>query len=203
MDENRFKLCVGFVSLVSHDKTRVILPLAAACHSRMLQSLFQAVHLGCVVSSSRVRRLLPPPSCVFVREGAAAEEESCTDREFISFAAAYPYPETHGAPFLNVPLQCLEIYTLVSIADFLLRKTCERYVLSRRQSHLLEYQQSRENFMNGMLEVGRALKPFPEELLHSVDSGGEVTVLKNLDRTSQVDQLKAIQLLLGSDFLGC
>ncbi|CCW64818.1 unnamed protein product [Phytomonas sp. EM1] len=190
MDADPPGLCVGFVGLVSHDRTRVILPLAAACHSRMLQNLLQAVHLSCVANAPLPPRFLPPPSLHPDEEGEDA---------FVSFAAAYPSlngGETHAAPFLNVPLHCMELDTLVRIADFLLRKACEGYVVAKRQRQVQAYQRSRE-------DGGGAPESFQEEPWTPVERGGAVAVLRDLDRTSQVDQLRAIQLLLGSDFLGC
>ncbi|KPI84577.1 hypothetical protein ABL78_6367 [Leptomonas seymouri] len=193
---------LSYVALRSHEGKHVILPVAAAAGSRVLHGLFQGLSVmqlhqcAAAVSESANDEVLPaaaqPPSegspIPTVDDDKADEEQErgakesgseSADRDgaaFHSYAATFPATVVCQPPSALAPSPPFSSKLL----EVPLR-SLETTTLARVAEFLV-------------VKCTLASNP---HFLHTAD------VFSDLDRTSERDQLTAMQLLLGADFLNC
>jgi hypothetical protein len=197
---------LGYVALRSHDGRRVILPVAAAAGSRVLHGLFQGLsvmqlHRGAGtadsnngkgeddVNASPMHSL--PQQTANAGEGVPASSGHAVvesipviddDEEAGEGATYHSYAATFPAQVLCQPPSSAA--------------TVPRYAAPLLEVPIRSLETSTLARVAEFLVVKGTLASHPHHL-HDTDVFGD------LDRTSERDQLTAMQVLLGADFLNC
>lgn len=185
---------LSYVALRSHDGKRIILPVAAAAGSRLLHGLFQGL---CVMQLHESASEDGPQRSNEASSTAAtkAEEKAAdmmTDEEqhgvdgaaYRSYAAGFPahmicQPPLHSSASPS-SLSSSAVSSMPQLLEVPMR-SLETSTLARVAEFLV-------------VKCTLACHP---HYLHEAD------VFSDLDRTSERDQLTAMQVLLGADFLNC
>lgn len=187
---------LSYVALRSHDGKRVILPVAAAAGSHVLHGLFQglcvmqlhqsvAAPAAAATVSAQETQKTPIESIPVIEDDDDTEEDGAA---YCSYATAFPWNAV-----------CQPPASLPSLATS--SSSCSAPAGGAAAASLLEVP-IRSLEMTTLARVAEflvvkcTLASHPH-YLHEADVFGD------LDRTSERDQLTAMQVLLGADFLNC
>lgn len=200
---------IPYVSIVASEGKRVILPLAAAQNSKLIDNLVRSLVLCSMLkgkaaaavsgSSAHAGAGAEAAAAAAGKEEEEEEEKECERGESVVYhnmasrtQALLPSLPLGSAGSgegyaLRVPLPCLEFPTLDRVASFLVQKT-----------HVQQYSADDEDEA-----LAEALVGGGGERLPFAARDADIEVFRDLDPSRPKDRIIATQVLLESDFLNC